>query len=205
MFMRKLILFFTLLFLVILSYAQQKYKCTFRVTTTSGMSDSLFRFLAEKGTNLSPEAIEKFLEQGVYTDSWVSLNIVTAGKSQTIVTTIRYSVRGKDTIETRDSFLYKYDDIFYSAPSSTGFSAKPWDYPKKIFSATGKKNSIMNYQCDEYVSTDSTCTIWVSTELPEYINPGARTNNVNGAVLGFRIKRQQTDTKSIMVKLEKIL
>ena len=133
MFMKKLILFFTLLFLVILSYAQQKYKCTFRVTTMSGMSDSLFRFLAEKGTNLSSEAIEKFLEQGVYTDSWVSLKIVTAGKSQTIVTTIRYSVRGKDTIETRDSFLYKYDDIFYSAPSSNGFSAKPWDYPKKNF------------------------------------------------------------------------
>lgn len=203
--MRKLILFFLLLFFVIFSYTQEKYRCTFRETTTSGMPDSLFRFLAERGTNLSPRDIEKFLEQGVYTDSWVSLKIVTAGKSQTIVTTIRYSVRGKDTIETRDSFLYKYDDIFYRAPSSTGFSAEPWDYPKKIFSATGKKNSIMNYQCDEYVSTDSTCTIWVSTELPEYINPGVRTNNVNGAVLGFRLKRSERDTKSIMVKMEKIL
>jgi hypothetical protein len=47
--------------------------------------------------------------------------------------------------------------------------------------------------------------IWVTEELPDYINPGVRTSNVKGAVLGFRLIRQETDTKSIMVKLEKIL
>jgi len=204
--MRRLILFFPLLFFVIDSDAQEKYRCTFRETTISVMPDSLFRFLAERGSNLSPEAVDKFLEQQRATpDSWYYLKIVKAGKSHTIATTIRYSVSGKDTIETRDSFLYKHDEIFNSALSSSGFSAKPWDQPKKIFRDTGKKLSILNYECAEYISTDSTCTIWISTELPEYINPGVRTNNVKGAVLGFRLIRQMADMKSILVKLKKEL
>jgi len=207
--MRKLLLFFPLLFSAIFSCAQQKYRCTFRETTISVIPDSLFRFLAAKGTNLSPKEVEKFLEQHRSgpdpVSSWTNIKIVRAGENQTIVNNNRYYSRGKDTIETRDSFLYKNDEIFYSESSSSGFSNKSWDYPKKIFRVTGKKISILDYQCDEYISTDSTCYIWISTELPEYINPGARTNNIKGAVLGFRLMRQATDMRSILVKLEKEL
>jgi len=205
--MRELILFFSLLFFVVFSNAQQKYRCAFRETTISVIPDSLFRFLAAKGTNLSPEAVEEFLEQQRTNppSSWYNLKLVRAGQDQTIVSTSIYSESGRDTIETLDSFLYKKDEIFNSAPSSSGFSDKPWDRPKKVFKSTDKKISILDYQCNEYISTDSTCYIWISTELPEYINPGVRTNNVKGAVLGFRLMRQVTDTKSILVKLEKEL
>ena len=205
--MRRLILFFPLVFFAIYCNAQQKYRCAFRETTISVVPDSLFRFLAAKGTNLSPSAVERFLEQQ-RTDpasSWSNLKFVRAGEDQTIVSTRIYSKSGRDTIETLDSFLYKEDEIFYSASSSSGFSDKPWDHPKKVFKSTDKKITILDYQCDEYISTDSTCYIWISTELPENINPGARTNNVKGAVLGYRLIRQMTDMKSILVKLEKEL
>jgi hypothetical protein len=156
--MRKHIIFFTLLLSVFISNAQQKFRCAFRETTISAIPDSLFRFLAAKGTNLSSEDVEKFLEQQ-RTDpvSWYNLKIVIAGKDQTIVSRYIYSLSGKDTIKTRDSFLYKNDEIFNSTPSPSGFSDKPWDHPKKIFKSTGEKDIILNYQCEEYISTDSTC------------------------------------------------
>ena len=48
--------------------------------------------------------------------------------------------------------------------------------------------------------------MWVTTELPAYVNPGIRTNNVKGAVLGFKyIEKTGTTTKSMLVKLEKVL
>jgi hypothetical protein len=105
-----------------------------------------------------------------------------------------------------DSMLYKNDEIFNEAPTSSGFSNKLWDRPKRAYRGTGKKLSILNYQCDEYISTDSTCYIWLTEELPEYINPGIRTNNVKGAVLGFKYTQKTgTTTKSMLVKLEKLL
>jgi hypothetical protein len=205
--MRKLILFFPFVLFTIYCNAQQKYRCAFRETTISVIPDSLFRFLAAKGTDLSPSAVERFLGQYRIDppSSSYNLKLVRAGQDQTIVGTWMYSKSERDTIETLDSFLYKKDEIFNSAPSPSGFSDKPWDRPKKVFKSTDKKISILDYQCDEYISTDSTCYIWISTELPEYINPGVRTNNVKGAVLGFRLIRQMTDMKSILVKLEKEL
>ena len=206
MFMRKLSLCCLLLVHTIFCPAQQKYRCAFRETTISAIPDSLFRFLAAKGTNLSSQQIEEFLEQQRTNPvSGYNLKIVLAGKDQTIVSTEIYSLKGSDTIKTRDSFLYKNGEIFNSAQSPNGFSDKPWDYPKKIFEKTGGKDIILNYQCEEYMSTDSTCFIWVTDQLPAYINPGVRTNNVKGAVLGFRLIRQITDIRSIMVKLEEIL
>jgi hypothetical protein len=100
------------------------------------------------------------------------------------------------------------DEIFNSALTLSGFSDKPNARPKRAYRGTGKKLFILNYQCDEFISTDSTVRIWVSTELPEYINPGARTNNVKGAVLGFQLIQRgiiTTTTKAMLVKLQQRL
>jgi hypothetical protein len=203
--MRKLILFFPLVFFAIYSDAQQKYRCEFADTMISVIPDSLFRFLASKN-NLSGKATEQFLEQQRTNPvSKYYLKIVRAGKDQTIISLDKHSISGNLTIKIFDSLLYKNDELFNEAPTSSGFSEKPWDRPKKAFRGTGKKLTILDYQCDEYLSTDSTCYIWVSTELPAYINPGARTNNVKGAVLGFRLTYTTTSTISMLVKLEKIL
>jgi len=203
--MRKLILVFPLVFFIVYSDAQQKYRCEFADTIISVIPDSLFRFLASKN-NLSEEAIEQFLEQQrANPASRRYLKIVRAAMDQTIISIDKSSANGNLTITIFDSLLYKNGEIYNNASTANGFSDKPFDHPKKVFRGTGKKLSILEYQCDEYLSTDSTCYIWVTTELPEYINPGVRTNNVKGAVLGFQLSRTETRTRSMLVKLEKSL
>jgi hypothetical protein len=203
--MRMLILFFPLVFLITNSNAQQKYRCEFADTIISIIPDSLFRDLAKKN-NLSDKAIEQFLEQQrTNPASRYYRKIARAGEDQTIVTINKNSIHGNLEIENFDSLIYINDEIFNQAPTSNGFSDKPWDHPKKSFRGTGKKLFILGYECIEYISTDSTCYIWLTTELPAYINPGVRTNNVRGAVLGFKLIYSQTNTKSILVKLEKNL
>ena len=205
--MRKLILSFSLLLSVISSNAQKKYRCEFAETITSAMPDSVFRNLASKN-NLSAKEIEQFLEQQKANPDFKRLRlIVKAEKDQTIINVD--TIPEKGSFRKRfDSLLYRNDEIFNSALTLSGFSDKPYARPKRAYRGTGKKLSILNYQCDEFISTDSTVYIWVSTELPEYINPGARTNNVKGAVLGFQLIQKgiiTTTTKAILVKLQQRL
>ena len=202
--MRKLILLFSLLLSVITSNAQKKYRCEFAETITSVMPDSVFRNLASKN-NLSAKEIEQFLEQQKANPDFKRLRlIVRAEKDQTIINVDTLPEKGSFR-KRFDSLLYRNDEIFNSALTLSGFSDKPNARPKRAYRGTGKKLSILNYQCDEFISTDSTVRIWVSTELPEYINPGARTNNVKGAVLGFQLIQRgiiTTTTKAMLVKLQ---
>ena len=55
----------------------------------------------------------------------------------------------------------------------SGFSDKPWDRPKRAYRGTGKKLSIWIINAMNS-SVQSTVYIWVSTELPEYVNPGVK-------------------------------
>ena len=205
--MRRLILLFPLLLSVIISNAQKKYRCEFAETITSVMPDSVFRNLASKN-NLSAKEIEQFLEQQKANPDFKRLRlIVRAEKDQTIINVD--TIPEKGSFRKRfDSLLYRNDEIFNSALTLSGFSDKPYARPKRAYRGTGKKLSILNYQCDEYISTDSTVYIWVSTELPAYINPGARTANVKGAVLGFQLIQRgmiTTVTKAMLVKLQQRL
>ena len=205
--MRKLFLLFPFLLSVSISNAQKKYRCEFAETITSAMPDSVFRNLASKN-NLSAKEIEQFLEQQKANPDFKRLRlIVRAEKDQTIINVD--TIPEKGSFRKRfDSLLYRNDEIFNSALTLSGFSDKPYARPKRAYRGTGKKLSILNYQCDEYISTDSTVYIWVSTELPEYINPGARTNNVKGAVLGFQLIQRgmiTTTTKAMLVKLQERL
>ena len=205
--MKKLFLLFLFLLNVSVSNAQKKYRCEFAETITSVMPDSVFRNLASKN-NLSAKEIEQFLEQQKANPDFKRLRlIVRAEKDQTIINVD--TIPEKGSFRKRfDSLLYRNDEIFNSALTLSGFSDKPYARPKRAYRGTGKKLSILNYQCDEFISTDSTVRIWVSTELPEYINPGARTNNVKGAVLGFQLIQRgiiTTTTKAMLVKLQQRL
>jgi len=202
--MRKLFLLFPFLLNVSISNAQKKYRCEFAETITSVMPDSVFRNYASKN-NLSAKEIEQFLEQQKANPDFKRLRlIVRAEKEQTIINVDTLPEKGSFR-KRFDSLLYMNDEIFNSALTLSGFSDKPYGRPKRAYRGTGKKLSILNYQCDEFISTDSTVRIWVSTELPEYINPGARTNNVKGAVLGFQLIQRgiiTTTTKVMLVKLQ---
>lgn len=220
--MRKLILFLSLVLFAVYCDAQQKYKCEYVDSTTSVVPDSTFRYLALKN-NLSSKAIEHFLEhQRANPPHRYQLRIARAEQGRTIITLDKGSIQGNLTMQTFgsssleavdsllykdfDSLLYHNDEIFNAAPTATGFSDTAWYRGKRAYRGTGKKLSILGYECDEYVSNDLTCYIWVTGELPEYINPGIRTNNVRGvAVLGFKYSQAGTTTKSILKKLEKVL
>jgi hypothetical protein len=205
--MRKLILLFLFLLDVSISNAQKKYRCEFAETITSVMPDSVFRNLASKN-NLSAKEIEEFLEQQKANPDFKRVRLtVRAEKDQTIINVDTLPEKGSFR-KRFDSLLYMNDEIFNSALTLSGFSDKPNARPKRAYRGTGKKLFILNYQCDEFISTDSTVRIWVSTELPEYINPGARTNNVKGAVLGFQLIQRgiiTTTTKAMLVKLQQRL
>ena len=205
--MRKLFLLFPFVLSVSISNAQKKYRCEFAETITSVMPDSVFRNYASKN-NLSAKEIEQFLEQQKVNPDFKRLRlIVRAEKDQTIINVDTLPEKGSFR-KRFDSLLYRNDEIFNSALTLSGFSDKPIDRPKRAYRGTGKKISILNYQCDEFISTDSTVHIWVSTELPEYINPGARANNVKGAVLGFQLIQRgiiTTTIKAMLVKLQQRL
>jgi len=220
--MRRFTVFFLLLFFVVNSDAQQKYRCDFFDTTILVIAEPLFRDLASKN-NLSSKQIKQFLEQQRTRPPYrYQLRVARAEEDQTIISLDKHSIKGNFIVQTVgkfrlepvdsmlyknfDSILYKNDEIFNQASTSSGFSDKPWDRPKRQYRGTGKKLFILGYQCDEFINIDSTFYMWVTEELPSYVNPGIRTNNVKGAVLGFKyIQWPGITTKSILVKLEKVL
>jgi len=220
--MRKLIFLIPVLIFVVNSNAQQKYRCEFFDTTISIIPESLVRDIASKN-NLSLKQTRQFLEQQKARPAYrYELRVVRAAENQTIISLDKHSIRGNHIIQTVgnltlqpvdsmlyknfDSILYKNDEIFNEAPTLSGFSDKPWDRRKREYRDTGKKILILGYQCDEFINIDSSFYIWVTEELPGYVNPGIRTNNVKGAVLGFKyIEKTGTTTKSRLVKLEKVL
>lgn len=219
--MRNLIIFPLLLFFIIKSNAQQKYRCEFVDTTITVIPESIVRDIGWR-YNLSSKKIKQFIEQQKTRPAYrYQLRVVKAAEDQTIIILDKRSIRGNHIIQVGkfnlqpvdsmlyknfDSILYKNDEIFNQAPTLSGFSDKAWDRRKREFRGTGKKLSILGYQCDEFINIDSTFYMWVTEQLPAYINPGIRTNNVKGAVLGFKyIEWPGITTKSILMKLEKIL
>lgn len=189
----------------IISTAQRKYTCEFADTVTMVLPDSTLRNMSkmteEQNFELTPEIeMEIYAQLKASRMSKYQLRIVRAEKDQTIISIDPSSITGSLKMTTFDSVLYKNDELYIQSATPTGFSGEALSSSKKQFVPTGKKKSILQYECDEYLSTDSTCYIWVTTELPDYINPGIRKGSVKGAVLGFQLKGQLTITKCILTR-----
>ena len=203
--MRELILVLFLLCGSILSNAQKKYLCEFSDTVTTTLPDSVFSQMltsSRPDLEIPPHVMQQLLAQLKQKNmSMVQNRLVRAEVERTIITIDRSSRSGILTAESFDSLLYKDDEIFFDSASVTGFTRRYAQFPKKEFLATGRNVTIMDYQCTEYLSTDSTCFIWVSPELPDYINPGIRKSNIKGAVLGFELKGQPLTTKCVLTRL----
>lgn len=200
--MKKLILVLFLLGGSILSNAQKKYLCEFTDTMRINLPDSVFAQTltsSRPDIEIPPEVMQQFLLQIKQKPiSMVQTRIVKATIEKTVISIDRSSRDGNLKTETFDSLLYKSDEIFVESSTITGFSDKPATNPKKVFLGTGRKVTILEYQCDEYMSADSTCLIWVTKLLPDYINPGIRKGNVIGAVLGFELRGEPHTTKCIL-------
>jgi hypothetical protein len=184
--------------------AQKRYVCEYADTATMILPDSIW---AEMLTSSRPdieipaEVLQQFISQMKEKPIFMAQRrIVNAGFDKTVISIDRSSRNGKLTTETFDSLFYKDDEIFMDSSSASGFSSSPINTPRKEFLASGNLKIILNYKCNEYVSTDSTCRIWVSTELPDYLNPGIRKGTIKGAVLGFELKSNATYTKCMLTR-----
>ena len=128
---------------------------------------------------------------------------IRANNQFTIIVFDRFTKEGRLKVEDQpDSMLLKNGELYLDAPTKNVFSNTPVNFPKKIFQQTGNTRKILNHLCKEYLSTDSTCRIWVTEALPSYINPGVRIGNIKGAVLAYEEKRESLLLKSEAIKIE---
>ena len=189
--------------------AQKKYVCEFSDTTRTILPDSIFAQLltsSRSDIEIPPEVMQQFLSQMKEKPLFMAQQrIVNAGIDKTIIIIDRSSRGGNFISETFDSVLYKDDELFPDSTSASGFSVLPISIPRKDFLSTVNTKVIMNYKCQEYISTDSTCRIWVTRELPDYLNPGIRKGNIKGAVLGFELKENVSITKSFLTRFGRSL
>lgn len=189
--------------------AQKKSICEYTDTVTTILPDSIFAEMltsARPDIEIPPAVMQQFLSQVKEKPiTMTQKRIVNAEPGRTIITIERRSRDGNLNLETFDSLLYKNDELFPDSASVSGFSVSPIPVSRKDFVSTENTKVIMNYKCREYVSTDSTCRIWVTSELPDYINPGIRKGNVKGAVLGFELKADVVFTKCILTRFGRSL
>jgi len=184
--------------------AQKKYICEYSDTSTTILPDSILVEMltsSRPDIEIPPEVMQQFLSQMKAKAIFAAQQrIVEAANDKTIISIERSTRSGNLTMETFDSALYKNDELFLDSASSSGFASHPVNIPRKDFFSTGNTREILNYKCDEYLSTDSTCRIWVTEELPDYLNPGIRKGKVKGAVLGFELKANVYFTKCIVTR-----
>jgi hypothetical protein len=182
--------------------AQKKYICEYSDTSTTILPDSILAEMLSSSRpdiEIPPEVMQQFLSQMKVKPIFASQQrVVKAANDKTIISIERSTRSGNLTMETFDSALYKNDELFLDSASSSGFASHPINIPRKVFFSTGNSKEILKYKCDEYLSTDSTCRIWVTKELPDYLNPGIRKGKVKGAVLGFELKANVYFTKCIL-------
>jgi hypothetical protein len=185
-------------------FSQKKYVCEYSDTTTTILPDSIFAQIltsSRPDIEILPEVMQQFLSQMKVKPIFASQQrIVKAANGKTIISIERGTRSGNLTMETFDSALYKNDELFLDSASLSGFASHPINIPRKDFFSTGNIKEILKYKCVEYLSTDSTCRIWVTEELPDYLNPGIRKGNVKGAVLGFELKANVYFTKCILTR-----
>ena len=205
--MLKYILILLVLFGSYALSAQKKYICEYSDTTTTIIPDSVFGEMLSSSRpdiEIPPEVMRQFLSQMKAKPIFASQQrTVKAANDKTIISIERSTRSGNLTMETFDSALYKNDELFLDSASSSGFASHPINILRKDFFSIGNSKEILKYRCDEYLSTDSTCRIWVTKELPDYLNPGIRKGNVKGAVLGFELKANATITKCILVRFDR--
>jgi hypothetical protein len=191
------------------AFTQKKYLCEFSDTVITNFPDSVFAQMltsSRPDIEIPPEVMQQYLSQVKEKPvSMIQKRIVKAEIEKTIISIERKSRSGNLSMETFDSVLYKNDELFPDSATASGFSVVPITTSRKDFLSTENTKVIMNYKCKEYISRDSTCRIWVTTELPDYLNPGIRKGNIKGAVLGFELKANVIITRSFLTRFGRSL
>jgi len=191
------------------SFAQKQFKVIFHDTTNYNLANIQFVNDTTKQDNdfnklIAKAVLEKMQKEGI---TRTNDRVVTTHDHYTVIKIDRSTIDGGEVTfngsgDLFDSLLFKADELYEDAPTSTGFTSTPVSTPKKIFRQTGSSKTILGYLCYEFTSTDSSCLIWVTDKLPPSINPGVRLTNLKVAVLRFELRQEQSYFKTEAVKIE---
>ncbi|MFI5131780.1 MAG: hypothetical protein ACHQFX_17385 [Chitinophagales bacterium] len=182
------IIFFLLLNAV--SFSQVELRCVYNDTLSTIMPDvTIQKIQAElREKNIPQEIIDTLVKKmssgPVLTER---IRYVSAYKDSTLITleTLEKGALRNNSIAS-EYFLLKKGELYIT--DRQGDPDSMVTKPRKVFKSTGRLPFYFDNVCKEYISTDSTCTIWVAEQLPGSINPGVRVGEIKGAVLYYQLK-----------------
>ena len=99
-------------------------------------------------------------------------------------------------------YLYCKDKVYRFDSATTQFKQDTTFSKFRTFNTDGSRKIIMSHSCICYASTDGFCRIWVSEDLPVYINPGVSIESIKGAILAFEIKNKGSRIESEIARIE---
>jgi len=186
----KYCLFFLLILFTFCCFSQPTWKCIYSDSAIFKFPDSFAVKFREdmKEKNFPDEAIDMLLAK--IQSGPVSKTRTRYVKANVDSTLIEMEVAEEGSLRLdafdAESILLKQNELYFMTPSGNYDSLLR--SPSKVFNPSGRQPVFFNYTCREYISTDSSCTIWVAEELPSCINPGIRIGNIKGAVLFYEMK-----------------
>lgn len=208
---RNIFLFVSIIISVFSQAQQPIYKCEFadsiRLIDYNSVVASIRNSLIEKG--VSPEMVDKDVQKyfgdpsslaivqkiavNVYFDSSIiTLNYDSHSNNRTVL-----GLPG-DKLKVESGQLFRYIQALES------YTLLKIPDSSQLFISTGKQKEILNFICEEYISSDLIYKIWVTDKLPSTLNPGIGIKNINKAILAFEAKTGNTFTKVILKKIEKM-
>ncbi|HET6994416.1 MAG TPA: hypothetical protein VFI06_05525 [Chitinophagaceae bacterium] len=203
--MRLLILLF-LSGISLIAAGQRKYHCEYKEMILFPMPDSAVisfkKHLEEQG--IPPETAEQMVKQlkfpGILTSCWRKVD---AGPDSTFILITKSNENdGFSKLDFPDEkLLFSKGEIYRYNSDKHKFLPDTVRSARRIFEKNGESKIILDHRCIVYTSTDSLCRIWVAEDLPEYINPGIRTD-IKGAIIAYELKLTGQSIHAELAKIE---
>ncbi len=192
--------------------AQTSYKCVYADTVTMTLSAGMLNNFNVNINGAVPDSVKQKIESQL--------------KKQILMRPM-VQLRERQVVATADSTVVTYDqnkiinvgltmnlpytkmvmrkgkiDAMYDA---NGTVLLPENEERK-FTATGKEQQLLNYICAEYKNStgNGSITIWVTSALPSFINPGVKNVDVAGGILSFSIESENSTIVSTVQSINKL-
>ena len=183
--------------------AQYVYSDTisFNLTISPKQKDSMYLQLQEKG--FSEITIQDIIEtMSRNTNLQLVKGRTVTLRNDTSFVELNYFNTETETFNLKNNKFVMVNGKLYSENTSTG----KWETGKAAdstitFAPTGKTRKILEFDCIEYVSLDNAFTVWVNPTSKNTINPGIIHKNLPGAIWGFHANRENSSTRSQLIRM----
>jgi hypothetical protein len=110
---------------------------------------------------------------------------------------------GNIKMDIRDTRLFfTKGDIYLYDPGKRKFLTDTLLPIPGIFEKKQESKIMLGHRCIVYISSDSSCRVWVAEDLPAYINPGVRVGDIKGAIMAYDLKQTGRTIHAEMAKIE---